>query len=75
LIAGGLREVRRLPLAQARAFSHVREHDFSGVYVADLASVVDFDVIRSAGLRLGVDPLGGAGVHYWSRIAIATAST
>jgi phosphoglucomutase len=69
LIAGGLREVRRMPLAEARAAAHVREHDFLGAYVADLSSVVDFDVIRGSGLRLGVDPLGGAGVHYWARIA------
>jgi phosphoglucomutase len=69
LIAGGLREVRRIPRAQARAAAHVREHDFLAAYVEDLSSVVEFDVIRSAGLRLGVDPLGGAGVHYWARIA------
>jgi phosphoglucomutase len=69
LIAGGLREVRRMPLAEARAAAHVREHDFLGAYVTDLSSVVDFDVIRGSGLRLGVDPLGGAGVHYWARIA------
>ena len=44
-------------------------HDYLGNYVADLANVLDFDAIRGAGLRLGVDPLGGAGVHYWARIA------
>ena len=69
LIAGGLREVRRLPLAEARKADGVREHDYLNSYVADLANVVDFDVIRGAGLRLGVDPLGGAGVHYWAPIA------
>ncbi len=46
-----------------------REHDYLGKYVADLHNVVDFDAIRSAGPKLGVDPLGGAGVHYWARIA------
>jgi phosphoglucomutase len=71
LLAGNLRDVRRLPLAQARAASGVREHDFLRAYVADLGSVVDFDVIRGSGLRLGVDPLGGAGVHYWAPIAEA----
>jgi phosphoglucomutase len=69
LLAGGLREVRRLPLAQARADWGVREHDYLRAYVADLGSVVDFDAIRGSGLRLGVDPLGGAGVHYWAPIA------
>ncbi len=69
LIAGGLREVHRLPLAQARAADGVREHDYLNTYVTDLGYVVDFDVIRGAGLRLGVDPLGGAGVHYWAPIA------
>ena len=44
-------------------------HDFLGSYVADLGNVIDFDAIRAAGIRMGVDPLGGAGVHYWARIA------
>ncbi len=69
LLVAGLRGVRRLPLAQARAASCVREHDYLSTYVADLANVVDFEAIRGAGLRLGVDPLGGAGVHYWAPIA------
>ncbi len=46
-----------------------REYDFLGTYVADLGSVIDFDCIRGSAIRLGVDPLGGAGVHYWARIA------
>jgi phosphoglucomutase len=71
LLAGNLRDVRRLPLAQARAASGVREHDYLRAYVADLGSVIDFDAIRGSGLRLGVDPLGGAGVHYWAPIAEA----
>ena len=69
LIEAGLQQVRRLPLAQARRASGTREHDFLDAYVADLGSVVDFELIRGAGLHLGVDPLGGAGVHYWGRIA------
>ena len=40
-----------------------------GTYVADLGNVIDFDAIRASGIRMGVDPLGGAGVHYWARIA------
>jgi len=69
LLEQGLRDVRRLPLAQARNAPCVREHDFLDAYVADLADVIDFDAIRGSGLRLGVDPLGGAGVNYWPRIA------
>ncbi|MDQ3286740.1 MAG: phosphoglucomutase (alpha-D-glucose-1,6-bisphosphate-dependent) [Pseudomonadota bacterium] len=69
LLADSLRSVRRIPYAQARAAGSTREHDFLGAYVGDLGEVVDFDAIRSAGIRMGVDPLGGAGVHYWSAIA------
>lgn len=61
--------VRRLPFERARASVQVREHDFRSAYVDDLAAVVDFDLVRGAGLRLAVDPLGGAGVHYWGAIA------
>ena len=67
LMEGGLKEVRRMPLAQARNAAH--EHDYLNTYVADLANVIDFDIIRSAGVHMGVDPLGGAGVHYWAPIA------
>jgi len=69
LLEGGLKDVRRMALAQARKAATTHEHDYLGAYVADLASVIDFGLIRSAGLHLGVDPLGGAGVHYWARIA------
>ena len=69
LLEGGLREVKRMPLAQARQADNVREYDYLSSYVNDLGNVIDFDPIRSAGLRLGVDPLGGAGLHYWGRIA------
>ncbi|MDE3071199.1 MAG: phosphoglucomutase (alpha-D-glucose-1,6-bisphosphate-dependent) [Pseudomonadota bacterium] len=69
LLEAGLKGVKRMPLAQARAAASTHRHDYLGHYVADLASVVDFDVIRSAGVRMGVDPLGGAGVHYWAPIA------
>ena len=70
LLADACAQVRRMPFAQARHASVVREHDFVGSYVADLATVIDFDLLRATGLRLGVDPLGGAGIHYWQRIAI-----
>ncbi|MES1153989.1 MAG: alpha-D-glucose phosphate-specific phosphoglucomutase, partial [Rhodanobacter sp.] len=69
LLEGGLKDVRRMPYAQARKAATTHEHDYLDNYVADLASIVDFDVIRSAGVHMGVDPLGGAGVHYWAPIA------
>jgi phosphoglucomutase len=68
-LAQSLAGVHRVPFERARASARVREHDFRGAYVDDLAAVVDFDLVRGAGLRLGVDPLGGAGVHYWRAIA------
>ena len=69
LLENGLKGLRRIELAQARKAATTHEHDYLGTYVADLGNVIDFDVIRSAGLRLGVDPLGGAGVHYWAQIS------
>jgi phosphoglucomutase len=69
LLASGLGGMKRLTLEQARHSATTREHDFLGAYVGDLGNVIDFDVIRAAGVRIGVDPLGGAGVHYWARIA------
>jgi phosphoglucomutase len=66
LIESGLREVRRS--SPAGAAGTIREHDYLSAYVADLERVIDFAPIRSAGLRIGIDPLGGAGVHYWGRI-------
>ena len=68
LMQGGLREVRRIPLAQARNAACVRVHDYLNTYVQDLGSIIDFEVIRGAGVHMGVDPLGGAGVHYWQAI-------
>ncbi|MDP3814828.1 phosphoglucomutase (alpha-D-glucose-1,6-bisphosphate-dependent) [Pseudomonas sp.] len=69
LLEGGLREVKRMPLERALQAATTHRHDYLGAYVGELGNVIDFDLIRGAGLRLGVDPLGGAGVHYWSRIA------
>lgn len=68
-LANGLKGVRRLPLAQARAAATTREFDFLATYVSDLGNVIDFDAIRASGVRMGVDPLGGAGVNYWGAIA------
>jgi phosphoglucomutase len=69
LLVGALKEVRRVSYEQASTASTTAAQDFLGTYVADLDNMIDFDAIRSSGLRLGVDPLGGAGVHYWARIA------
>ena len=68
LIAGGLTGVRRVPAAQARTSSSVSGYDFLEHYVADLGAVIDMDAIRSAGVRIGADPLGGASVAYWGAI-------
>ncbi|AVO42061.1 phosphoglucomutase (alpha-D-glucose-1,6-bisphosphate-dependent) [Simplicispira suum] len=65
----GLQGVRRIPLAQALRASTTHHHDFLRHYVDDLDKVIDMEWIRASGLRLGVDPLGGAGVHYWPAIA------
>ena len=69
LIAAGNRDVQRIPLARARASAHVREHDFIAPYVAALSEVLDLEAVRSAGVRIGVDPLGGAAVGYWGAVA------
>jgi phosphoglucomutase len=64
----GLRGVKRIPYDRARKSSCVHRHDYIGPYVADLANVVDMEAIRSVGVRIGIDPLGGAAVHYWQPI-------
>ena len=69
LLAANLAGVKRISLAVARKAATTHEHDFLGAYVADLGNVIDMEVIRGARLRMGVDPLGGAGVHYWPAIA------
>ncbi len=67
LIAAGMDGVRRIPFARARAGAG--SYDFMGTYVDDLPSVVDLTLIKSAGVRIGADPLGGASVAYWGEIA------
>ncbi|MEO7107461.1 MAG: alpha-D-glucose phosphate-specific phosphoglucomutase, partial [Rhodoferax sp.] len=69
LLEASLAGVKRMSYAQALRATTTHRHDFLDAYVADLGNVIDFDVIRSAKVRMGVDPLGGAGVHYWARIA------
>jgi phosphoglucomutase len=69
LLQHDLRGVKRVPLARARKAGTTHAHDYLDAYVADLASVIDVDAIRSATISLGADPLGGAGVAYWGEIA------
>ncbi|MEU3289756.1 phosphoglucomutase (alpha-D-glucose-1,6-bisphosphate-dependent) [Streptomyces longwoodensis] len=69
IIEGGLKDVRRLPYARALAAPTTARYDFLGTYVADLPAVLDLDAVRAAGVRIGADPLGGASVAYWGRIA------
>ncbi|HEU4572637.1 MAG TPA: hypothetical protein VFR93_08110, partial [Candidatus Limnocylindrales bacterium] len=64
LLEAGLQDVPRVPLALARA--EARPYDFAGTYVRDLASVVDLEAVRASGLRIGVDPMGGASIAYWA---------
>jgi phosphoglucomutase len=67
MLATGLDGVRRIPFARARAAA--QSYDFMGTYVEDLPSVLDLDAVRSAGVHIGADPLGGASVDYWGAIA------
>jgi phosphoglucomutase len=68
-LADGLNGVRRIPYERARKASTTHPHDYMNAYVADLTSVVDLEVVRDAKVKMGVDPLGGASVAYWSEIA------
>jgi phosphoglucomutase len=69
LMRGGLSAVKSMRYDAALKSATTHRHDYMTAYVADLANVIDMDAIRGAKIKLGVDPLGGAGVHYWSRIA------
>ena len=69
LIKAGIRGVTRLPYDRARNAATIHPHDYVAAYVSDLEKVIDYDVIRSSRLSLGVDPLGGAGAAYWRPIA------
>jgi phosphoglucomutase len=68
-IAARLKDVKRIPFARAVASPTTHRHNYMDAYIGDLANVIDFDAIRGASLKLGVDPLGGAGVKYWDVIA------
>ncbi|MCG5451990.1 MULTISPECIES: phosphoglucomutase (alpha-D-glucose-1,6-bisphosphate-dependent) [Micromonospora] len=69
ILAAGLKEVRRITYARARAADTTGEYDFLANYVDDLPTAIDIDAIRDAGIRIGADPLGGASVAYWGEIA------
>lgn len=68
ILADGLKEVRRIPYEKAITCETTREHDYVSAYVSDLGHVIDMEAIAGAGIRAGVDPLGGAAVHYWDPI-------
>ena len=68
-LKSGLQGVRRMPLEKALRASTTHRHDYLHAYVSDLGKVIDMDAIRDAKINMGVDPLGGAGVHYWAAIA------
>lgn len=69
LLEGNLNNIKRMPYEQARKAATTHEYDFLNTYVNDLENVLNMDAIRGAGIRMGVDPLGGAGVNYWGAIA------
>lgn len=69
ILAGGLQEVRRMTLESAMRAPTTHRHDYISGYVNELDQVIDMEAIRGARLKLGVDPMGGAGVNYWARIA------
>jgi phosphoglucomutase len=68
LLTAGLAGVKRIPLGRALKSAQVHRHDYMGAYVKDLVHVVDMDLIRSSGVRIGIDPLGGASVGFWQPI-------
>jgi phosphoglucomutase len=68
-LESGLKGVKRIPYEKALHASTTHRHDFLNAYISDLGNVIDMNVIRGAKISLGVDPLGGAGVHYWGPIA------
>ncbi|MEO8180589.1 MAG: phosphoglucomutase (alpha-D-glucose-1,6-bisphosphate-dependent) [Deltaproteobacteria bacterium] len=69
LLEAKLEGIQRMPFARALRAATTHRHDYLNAYVEDLGNVIDLDAIRGSSLRLGVDPLGGAGVRYWGRIA------
>jgi phosphoglucomutase len=68
-LKSNLQGVQRIPYEKALRSSTTHRHDFLNTYVSDLGNVIDMDAIRGTNISMGVDPLGGAGVHYWGPIA------
>ena len=68
LLEQNLTGVRRIPYDRALRSAHVHRHDYVAAYVKDLSSVIDMDLIRSSGVTIGIDPLGGAAVRYWQPV-------
>jgi len=69
ILRNGMRDVKRLPLQKALNADTTHERDYISPYVADLINVLDMQVIANAGLKIGVDPMGGAGIDFWDPIA------
>ena len=69
LLKSGLHGVKRIPYENALRATSTHRHDYLNAYVSDLGNVIDMDAIRGGNIHMGVDPLGGAGVHYWAPIA------
>jgi len=67
-LADGLKGIKRIPYDRARKAANVHRHDYITPYVAGLADVVDMEAIRASGVKIGIDPLGGAAVRYWQPI-------
>ena len=68
LLADGMKDVARMPFGRARRAACIHDHDYVTPYVASLGEVVDMQAIAAGGIRIGIDPLGGAAVHYWQPI-------
>ncbi len=68
LLAGGLAGVRRIPIERARASAELRRYDYTSPYIEDLENVLDMAAIAASGVKIGIDALGGAAVHYWAPI-------
>ena len=67
-LESGLRGIVRMPYERAHRFQSTHLHDYIGPYVADLANIVDMALVKSSGVQIGIDPLGGAAVHFWQPI-------
>jgi len=72
LLEHGLLGLKRTTFEKALCAPTTHRHDYLNAYITDLANVLDMDAIRGAQISLGVDPLGGAGVHFWGRLRSIT---